>query len=1313
MKKHYDICLSGFWYGSNYGSLLSGFAAYRIFKDYGKEVLMLQKPGAASDDPEIIGGHNTKFIKKYYDPEDISPALSYESLRSLNEICDCFCAGPDQIWNYGLSFHENMFLPFAAEGKKLISFSASFGHKEDRTPPEAKERIKGYLNRYSAVSVSEQFCVDILKNNYGIDAVRLADPVFCLNKQYYDIIAEGSYIKETEPYILAYILDPSAQKRDAISYYARKAGIKAVNILDGNESAWLKNKKILNLPNTVPDAGAEEFLYLIKNAEFVITDSFHGTMFSMLFNKPFLALGNHARGYERFEELLGRFGLKDRLAPDPDNILQNEKYLEPIDYTEVNRIADEEKAKTLEWIKRAANIPEDKQPAPAQLWEKQMQENSEKEKETAVSEKTAGKKTVEKTAKKATPAEEEALPQPKEEKKDEQTGMREHYDVCIAGFWYGLNYGSLLNGYSMYRILKDYGKDVLMLQKPNAEPDDAEITGGHNTRFVRKYYDSMDISPALPYDQLKKLNDICDCFCAGSDQIWNYTLSFHENMYLPFAEEGKKLISFSTSFGHRNDKTPSQAKERVGGYLRRFSAVSVRERFDVDILRENYGIKATLLFEPVFCLDKKYFDELADNSRLSEKEPYMLTYILDPTTQKREAIKFYSEKAGLKLINILDGSEARWQRNNERLGLPNSVPDVGAEEFLNLFRGAQYVITDSFHGCAFSVIFNKPFLAIGNYGRGFERFTDLLGRLKLTDRLVSDPDKIPHDEKYLSPIDYTQTNEIIKREKERTVNWVKEAVDRPKEKLPSVLLPDKTVSAKLDKNSCTGCGACVSACPAAAVALKPDEYGYYRSDIDFDKCINCGKCMKVCPAIKLPGRTNSSSPDCYAFIARDEELLFKSSSGAIFPLLAEKVIDEGGVAAGAAWTDDFTVEHILVENSDDLEKLKKSKYLQSYMGDIDKRIKAELDKGRKVLFSGCPCQVAGLKKYLGREYPNLILVDLLCGNSPSTKFFKAYLEESFPQGVKDYQFRYKKQGWNWDCLTLTLTDGTKIERRGGGQDFYQKAYHPHLMCPPHCEKCIYQQIPRFGDITIGDFWGYTKKDPATDTKKGVSAVLCNNDKGREFFETVPEEKISVKKRVPLEWLEGNGYALPGTHNWRNPARDEFYRLIKTHSFSESVNLALTPKAEERKPIRGFSPLQYDSFTGGFNFDSEFWEEHFIDGKLTLLTKKEKSEAGHFAFMKFRESLKKDQKYRLKIRFKANTASKKINLHIVDSRSPKEKFQIVKSCINENGFNNAWVEEEAVFTAKNEYYNGFGIGALQFSGPNAYFMVDYVAITEEK
>lgn len=377
--------------------------------------------------------------------------------------------------------------------------------------------------------------------------------------------------------------------------------------------------------------------------------------------------------------------------------------------------------------------------------------------------------------------------------------MKKHYDICVVGFWYAYNYGSVLNGYSIYTLLKEMRKDVLMLQKPNAKENDVEITSGFNTEFVRKYYDAEDISPILTYERLGDLNIMCDCFCAGSDQIWNYNLSFRENMYLPFVEDRKKIISFATSFGYEKDVTPRNAKERIENYLRRFNAISVREQSAANILRNDYGIKSIVLLEPTLCVDKKIYLDLAKNAQFEESEPYLLAYILDPTPQIGETIKNYSKIMGLKALIILDGNPYKRKENKEILDDLDILENVGIEDFLRAYINTSFVITDSFHGTVFSIIFQKEFLALGNYKRGFNRFKDLLGRLNLLERLVFDVKNIPIDEKYLESIDYTKVNLIISEEKKKTVAWLKNAIETPKEKLPSIIIKDKEYS-ELFKN---------------------------------------------------------------------------------------------------------------------------------------------------------------------------------------------------------------------------------------------------------------------------------------------------------------------------------------------------------------------------------------------------------------------------------------------------------------------------------------------------------------------------------
>ena len=376
----------------------------------------------------------------------------------------------------------------------------------------------------------------------------------------------------------------------------------------------------------------------------------------------------------------------------------------------------------------------------------------------------------------------------------------------------------------------------------------------------------------------------------------------------------------------------------------------------------------------------------------------------------------------------------------------------------------------------------------------------------------------------------------------------------------------KTVAVTVPAKMCAGCSACVGICPKGAVSLVPDEWGYYRRAVNEALCVDCGLCTKVCPALQLPETGNSLKPECYEFIASDDEILRKSSSGGIFTTLAAQILAQGGVVVGAAWRDDFAVEHIVVESEEELWKLQKSKYLQSYMGNSLCRVKALLDGGRLVMFTGTPCQVAGLRTFLGKEYDNLFTVDILCGNAPSAMFFKKYITEDFGDRLKSYEFRHKSDKKRWDSIhvQITLNDGKTFTRSGPKDDDYQRVYHNHVMCAPHCEQCRYQAFPRMGDLSIGDFWGIKRHDPELDTFKGVSLVLCNSEKGKKLFDEIPDDAWRVKKQVPLEWMGGNGHSLKGGKNWCGPQRDQFYEAVVKMPFKQAVVYALGPR-EKAKP----------------------------------------------------------------------------------------------------------------------------------------------------
>lgn len=368
-----------------------------------------------------------------------------------------------------------------------------------------------------------------------------------------------------------------------------------------------------------------------------------------------------------------------------------------------------------------------------------------------------------------------------------------------------------------------------------------------------------------------------------------------------------------------------------------------------------------------------------------------------------------------------------------------------------------------------------------------------------------------------------------------------------------ILLTDNPVTINsLKKSRCTGCTACYNVCPVNAISLSRDGQGFVISVIDSEKCIGCKKCVSACPVINT-GYTNRSDPECYAAMA-DDEIRMNSSSGGMFTLIAEHIIDNGGYVAGAALDDDFTVKHIIVDNKNDLEKLRGSKYVQSYLGDIFRQIKELLENGKYVLFTGCPCQVAGLYGMLGKKhYERLFTVDLVCHGAPSQKSFSRYIEEKYgTENLGSFKFRTKKFGYNSFNQIAYLKDGTEI---AGNIKFdeYEKAMHSGVALKSVCGDCMFAPAPRQGDISIGDCWGVSQFNVNYNDHKGTSAILINNKKGEKLFAQI-KGRMKLCEPVPYDFLRqhnrfGRKMNIPAGRRW-------FYTMLDGQSFKKSVSYAL-------------------------------------------------------------------------------------------------------------------------------------------------------------
>ena len=367
------------------------------------------------------------------------------------------------------------------------------------------------------------------------------------------------------------------------------------------------------------------------------------------------------------------------------------------------------------------------------------------------------------------------------------------------------------------------------------------------------------------------------------------------------------------------------------------------------------------------------------------------------------------------------------------------------------------------------------------------------------------------------------------------------------------------------KEDCVGCGACVDCCPKDAIYWETDIEGFDYARVDPDKCIDCSLCLKTCPLLNVDklNAVNSDygTPDVLAAYNTDSDVRMASTSGGIFSALAEKVLDEGGFIGGAVWTDDFGACHILSDRREDLDRIRGSKYFQSDATGIYRAVRKALATGRKVLICGTPCQMAGLRSYLRRDYENLIIVDFVCGNINSPKLFKKYvesLEQRYGARMLSYHPKNKEHGgWHNFAFKATFDNGAVYVRNRTADAFTRCFIGTHVGSRPCCFECKFKQLPRVADLTIADFWGIENIDPAWDSPMGTSLVLVNNERGCTFFDSLGD---SVRSHpMPLEGaIKGNAHLL---HNSApSPVdRDEFYRLLDTEGFDAAMRKVGSPR----------------------------------------------------------------------------------------------------------------------------------------------------------
>lgn len=734
------------------------------------------------------------------------------------------------------------------------------------------------------------------------------------------------------------------------------------------------------------------------------------------------------------------------------------------------------------------------------------------------------------------------------------------------------NYGSILQTYATQKILEKLGCDsevinyiqleetggktiatncniqsnnlksklkriaYLIVQQPN-------VTHMHSkfAQFRKKYLKQTDKEYHTIYE-LKKDLPKADIYCTGSDQVWAKigAKDYDEAYFLEFVPEGKRCISYAASFG--KSKIDEKLEQNLPHLLKKYETILVRENTAEDIIKNKGFNNAKQVLDPTLLLDKDEWNVISEKNKLENKE-YILVYQLHHNKQMENYLKELKKHTKLPIYRI-HPSIYYGTKPGKFLYLPTPG------QYISYIKNAKYIVTDSFHGTVFSLIFNKNFVDILP-GETSTRIESILKLVNQENRIIRDFNKFNWLEEN---IDYTQINKILKEQREISLNDFKKAIYKDTK--------NNVQNMMNQKKQCTGCRACEQLCPKNAIHMVEDEEGFLTPEVDHNLCINCGICANKCP--QLRNIEKKVEQECYAAKIKDKETLMNSSSGGIFSVLANHVLKQNGKVYGAIFTEDLQIEHIGIDKISEMKKLRGSKYVQSNTKNTFSEVKQDLENGKKVLYSGTPCQIAGLKNYLGKKYENLFTVDIVCHGVPSPQLFKKYInniEDKYKGKITNFSFREKeKRGWGLN-LKIQLDNG-KVIQKFADLDPYYKSFLAGDIYRESCYECKYANNNRVGDITLADYWGIEYEHPEFIDNNGISAVMVQTKKGKNMWKEIEEEIESIPTTIEKIAKHNHNLKQPTK---RKSIRNNVYKGLENKEFNKycKENLYFKKKLKDR------------------------------------------------------------------------------------------------------------------------------------------------------
>lgn len=667
------------------------------------------------------------------------------------------------------------------------------------------------------------------------------------------------------------------------------------------------------------------------------------------------------------------------------------------------------------------------------------------------------------------------------------------------------NYGAQLQAYALQRAVEKLGYECeqICYKWYNADIENFYANLSGNIDKFREFAFSIPHSGRVySPDSIREAAGEYDAFICGSDQIWGVTASMPPyvvpHMTLSFVPDDKLKLSYAASTGSAA-LTTNQIPP-IKYWASKLDFISVREQSAASAIAELTGKNVCSVLDPTFLLDIEEWEELLVPQKGNEE--YLFVYNIGGNSELDKSAQVLSQELGLPIETI------SYSQNDT----------AGPREFLTLIKNAKFVLTNSFHGTALSIVFHKQFYAfpVDNIQSEFSknmRMTDLLKNLGLESRFVEKADDVNPS----ALINYDSVEVMLRQERVKSVEYLRKSLSAEKQ-LPLTVIPHK---------NCCGCGVCAAICPQNCITFESNNLGFSYPKIDAEKCNDCGICRERCP-ISRAGQTKVNGKRTYAAINRNLETRKKSSSGGTFSALAEYVIEQGGVVFGAQYDDDFGVIHDYAETMEGIAKFRCSKYLQSDLRSTFKEAESFLKQGRLVLYSGCGCQINALKAYLNRDYENLISVDLICGGVTSPVLWSKYLENHEKEYGKlcSINQRSKTLGYHSSANRLAIT----FHSRTVASDTVESSSHNYFMYPrfsfyrENCKACKTKAENRLCDISLADMLGNLA--PKFNDGHGISMILARTPKGEHLLNLLDDklelEEIEYAKAVEMNsMIEGN------------------------------------------------------------------------------------------------------------------------------------------------------------------------------------------------